>query len=516
MAMRSRRNTLFEEPFFRISRTWGLMMDSNDDDEIPSTTTPETTDRLIGDELFKLSLVEREKVYEDIHGVSSPIGETPELVQNSLKEMQQEMDRLEEKDAYDLAKNLSEEYVSDKDFRIKFLRAESFDAKKAAERFANYFQSKLMAFGKEKLVHQVTADDLTEEDLEILTRGTHQMLPSRDTQGRPVFVSLPSHFVTSENTERKGIFKHKLRAFWYLFSTLSDDEETQKKGYVHIFYTIDADEHSDLTRRKLVVSAAKLIHCLPIRLACFHYCHNCNDPSKLVDFIPLIATSSKPEYQVRIRLHQGKSHQVIKSFCNNGHYKRRLKPTIFIISGTHTGCQYKLMSFGIPMNVFPMSLNGKLKTASHLKWIERRKQKELYMKQHSLPIGAVDIPSRNDVLLGRGRPFNIHPGNRLLHEIVESHFEEYDCAERTEKTRLAKAIVATINRDSGRFLKQHEESGMWVEVSETEARQKVNHSFRRKREFDLKAQATKGDNRDGQSNAEGGGKRMKTHAFLDF
>ena len=463
-------------------------MDSNDGDEIPSTTTHETTDRLIGDELYKLSLVEREKVYEDIHGVSRPIGETPELVQNSLKEMQQEMDRLKEKDAYDLARNLSEEYVSDKDFRIKFLRAESFDAKKAAERFANYFQSKLMAFGKEKLVHQVTADDLTEEDLEILTRGTHQMLPSRDSQGRPVFVSLPSHFVTSENTERKGIFKHKLRAFWYLFSTLSDDEETQKKGYVHIFYTIDADEHSDLTRRKLVVSAAKLIHCLPIRLACFHYCHNCNDPSKLVDFIPLIATSSKPEYQVRIRLHEG----------------------------THTGCQYKLMSFGIPMNVFPVSLTGKLKTASHLKWIERRKQKELYMKQHSLPIGAVDIPSRNDVILGRGRPFNIHPGNRLLHEIVESHFEEYDSAERNEKTRLAKSIVATINRDSGRFLKQHEESGMWVEVSETEARQKVNHSFRRKREFDLKAQATKGDNRDGQSNAEGGGKRMKTHAFFDL
>lgn len=192
-----------------------------------------------------------------------------------------------------------------------------------------------------------------------------------------------------------------------------------------------------------------------------------------------------------------------------------------MISGTHTECQCKLMSFGIPMTVFPVSLNGKLKTASHFKWIERRKQKELYMKQHSLPIGAVDIPSTNDVMLGRGRPFNIHPGNRFLHEIVESQFEEYDCAERSKKTRLAKSIVATISKDSGRFLKQHDESGMWVEVSETEARQKVNHSFRRKREFDLKAEATKaeatkGENRDGQSKAEGGGKRMKTHTFGDL
>eukprot|EP00980_Cylindrotheca_fusiformis_P028456 scaffold22599_cov139-Cylindrotheca_fusiformis.AAC.47 len=42
-----------------------------------------------------------------------------------------------------------------------------------------------------------------------------------------------------------------------------------------------------------------------------------------------------------------------------------------------------------------------------------------------------------------------------------------------------------VHEYGGRFLKQDEESAMWVEVSDLEARNKVAHGFRRRRESEI-------------------------------
>ena len=47
-----------------------------------------------------------------------------------------------------------------------FLRAERFDAPKAAIRLVNHFEGKLVLFGEDKLVKRITLDDLEEEDIE--------------------------------------------------------------------------------------------------------------------------------------------------------------------------------------------------------------------------------------------------------------------------------------------------------------------------------------------------------------
>ena len=44
--------------------------------------------------------------------------------------------------------------------------------------------------------------------------------------------------------------------------------------------------------------------------------------------------------------------------------------------GSHSECQYKLMTFGIDVKNFPISINGKVKLTNHEKWIERRKKKK--------------------------------------------------------------------------------------------------------------------------------------------
>lgn len=105
------------------------------------------SDKLIAEELGKLSLEEREKVYEDVHGVSHLVEETPELIEESLELMEIEIHSIRQKDAYDQAKLLSNGFVTNRKFLLGFLRAESFNAKKAAARFTKYFKCKLKCLG---------------------------------------------------------------------------------------------------------------------------------------------------------------------------------------------------------------------------------------------------------------------------------------------------------------------------------------------------------------------------------
>jgi hypothetical protein len=46
-----------------------------------SNTADDLSFKLVAKELGKLSLQEREKVFEDVHGVSSPVPESLELIE---------------------------------------------------------------------------------------------------------------------------------------------------------------------------------------------------------------------------------------------------------------------------------------------------------------------------------------------------------------------------------------------------------------------------------------------------
>jgi hypothetical protein len=151
-------------------------------------------DNIIAAELGKLTLKEREKVYEDVHGVSDPIQETPELRDECLKIMEDEINLIQEKFAYEQAKLLSVSFVTNRRFRLGFLRAESFNPQKAAARLVKYFNCRLEMFGVEKLSKSTTLDDLSDESVRVLGEGRMQILPNRDTQGRAVVIFMPSFF----------------------------------------------------------------------------------------------------------------------------------------------------------------------------------------------------------------------------------------------------------------------------------------------------------------------------------
>lgn len=91
----------------------------------------------------------------------------------------------------------------------------------------------------------------------------------------------------------------------------------------------------------------------------------------------------------------------------------------------------------------------------------------------------VGVPSRNDVLFGRGKGFQNHIGNQKYRQMIEDCQETYELANKEQKTRIAEEIIdIIILQGKGRFLKDMDGSG-WRIVSDPVAlRQKVAHAFR--------------------------------------
>jgi hypothetical protein len=141
------------------------------------------------------SAQERERVLEEVHGVAdSQCEETPELIDQRLHLLEEEIQLIKKRTSYDRALFLSPKYVLDRDFRIMFLRSELFDARKAANRLVRFFESKKELWGDDKLARPITLDDFDEDGLAFLKHGAIQVLPEKDQSGRSVFFLATKHY----------------------------------------------------------------------------------------------------------------------------------------------------------------------------------------------------------------------------------------------------------------------------------------------------------------------------------
>jgi hypothetical protein len=155
----------------------------------PGQPTPDDIDSLIAMELNSLSIKEREKALEDVHGVAGVEEENPEFVNSSLKELGEHLNAIKKStDAYFQAEAMSRDYVSNKNLRMMFLRADFYDSKEAAERMIRFFELKKYLFGVDKMVKAITLDDLNEDDLDALKSGYAQVSPYKDMSGRTIVV----------------------------------------------------------------------------------------------------------------------------------------------------------------------------------------------------------------------------------------------------------------------------------------------------------------------------------------
>jgi hypothetical protein len=122
---------------------------------------------------------------------------------------------------------------------------------------------------------------------------------------------------------------------------------------------------------------------------------------------------------------------------------------------------------------------GEIKRKSHLQLIERRKILGDYTK-NGTGVKFVEIPHNNDILLGKGKPIQEHMGNMRLKVLVDGLLSRYDACTKMQKKDVAIEVVQFVKNDYlGRFLS--DESGVWIEVMDDIAREKVSHLFRNRR-----------------------------------
>jgi hypothetical protein len=93
-------------------------------------------------------------------------------------------------------------------------------------------------------------------------------------------------------------------------------------------------------------------------------------------------------------------------------------------------------------------------------------------------VDKVNQPGEFDILCGRGRAFQEHPGNIVLRHMVELHMGRFKRAKRNYKSSIASEIVAAFNANGNHFLKQDGETEVWEEIQDEVAKEKVNHCFR--------------------------------------
>jgi hypothetical protein len=138
----------------------------------------------------------------------------------------------------------------------------------------------------------------------------------------------------------------QLRAQWYVIAAMSDDERARRVGYLSVAYSVQVDIAS-LLKRHVKIHAAigrttRMRECLPMRPSAIHFCYN---DIRLRPFISIYQQFIGTHGRVRFRSH----------------------------FGSHTECQYALMSFGIMPDCLPVDTKGNKNCTSLNQWIEKRK-----------------------------------------------------------------------------------------------------------------------------------------------
>jgi len=92
---------------------------------------------------------------------------------------------------------------------------------------------------------------------------------------------------------------------------------------------------------------------------------------------------------------------------------------------------------------------------------------------------AVQYPSENDVLSGRGGKINDHYGNRQFRAIVKEFKERYNLTDKkNSKASIAREVVGQITALGGRFLRKDPASGYWIDEDESNAMKKTSQALR--------------------------------------
>lgn len=171
-------------------------------------------------------------------------------------------------EAYKLAREQDPKFIDHPLFKISFLRADRYNARKAAKRLLRYLREKLELFGRDKLTRDIFLDDLGAGGKKYLECNGLQVLPKRDNAGRKI-VFVP--WIADQVESDEEILSARRAFFYFCQSLIEDDNEYGRvKGVVAIMWKV----------RKSIFANSEKANALPsiwlnspLKTSAFHVCH---------------------------------------------------------------------------------------------------------------------------------------------------------------------------------------------------------------------------------------------------
>jgi hypothetical protein len=208
-------------------------------------------------------------------------------------------------------------------------------------------------FGENKLVKDITLDDLDEYDMEALESGGFQVLAEKDLAGRSVLYG-------RYTSMRYRTIDNMLRALWYIWMSILEDPVNQIKGVVAVGYEVgrlpldrfdglaegnvgfemyNADGGFDRDLARQIVSVPLSVPARPVGY------HLCTDSHQWVGILNMVMVTLCKFIRLRMRIHHGSDQE----------------------------CKYALMTHGLPTGCIPVDPEGNVDLTMHMDWIENRR-----------------------------------------------------------------------------------------------------------------------------------------------
>ena len=153
------------------------------------------SDEKIARELQRLHHEEREKVWADLSGnekassFQKQVLEDNTRISASMETLYLEINFIQNKQVLVHTRQQSHDYLKDRSFNLMFLRYCNYDGRRAAKLVIEHLERKRQLFGDESLGRDITTEDLSESEMDIVSSGGLELLQDRDSAGRAVLLS---------------------------------------------------------------------------------------------------------------------------------------------------------------------------------------------------------------------------------------------------------------------------------------------------------------------------------------
>ena len=490
---------------------------ANDD---PNNTFVSKT---IAKELLELHPEERNRIYEEIHGVAGTTATDASYLPEEEKDIDTVNDKLNQLDAllkdkhpntaasttqggevyvddgfsaYEKAMMINPKYVGGRRLRLMFLRACQYNIQETCDRIVTHFEWKEKLFchgGRQLTWRSSTGDtmngcandisvlgrplqysDLEEGDIKAIKGGLFVALPGLDMAGRRIFMINSKYSDTIVKSQAEfsdndgdddGLDSHsrtflRIVMFQNCFHLWNNYNNEQINGIVTMVYTVGSRGlYTRFLKSLIKLPSIKIF--LPVRLISQHVCYS----SSLM-------------------------HAMIQLQLRFTYRDSRLR-TVHQYGQTHMEVQYKLLGYGINPSILPIDLDGNLRSDVIERCIVQYQQMPILPTGYATtddelkdaeggfsprpnpnvkgtPTSGGDedskklLISNNDVSENDvlfGRQYFKHPGNVQLQRLIEQYSSNHSQGARFDKIYLTWKIVEIVKDEYGGRFLQQQSSG---------------------------------------------------------